>query len=59
MSQINFKRLFGILFTVFIIIIVLFFMSIAISEKLSIGAAVVLVLTPLAIRYVFHRLMCI
>jgi len=59
MSQINFKRLFGVLFTVFIIIIVLVFMLIAISEKLSIGTAVVLVVTPLAIRYVFYKLTCI
>ena len=59
MSQINFKRLFGVLFTTFIIIIVLFFMSIAISEKLSIGTAVILIVTPLVIRYVFYKLMCI
>jgi hypothetical protein len=59
MSQVNFKRLFGVLFTVFIIIIVLVFILIAISEKLSIGTAVVLFVTPLAIRYVFYKIMYI
>jgi hypothetical protein len=56
MSQINFKKLFGILFTAFIIIIVLIFLLVSISQKASIVITVILILIPLAIRYIFYKL---
>jgi len=56
MAQVNFKKLFGVLFTVFIVIIVLVFLLIIISQRLSIVTALVMVVTPLAIRYVVYRL---
>ena len=55
MSQINFKKLFGILFTAFIIIIVLIFLLVSISQKASITTALILIITPLAIRYLFYK----
>ena len=56
MSQINFKKLFGILFTAFIIIIVLIFLLVSISQKANIVITVILILIPLAIRYIFYKL---
>jgi hypothetical protein len=56
MSQINFKKLFGVLFTAFIIIIVLIFLLVSISQKASIVTTVILILIPLAIRYIFYKL---
>jgi hypothetical protein len=56
MSELNFKKLFGILFTAFIIIIVLVFLLVSISQKVSIATIVILVGIPLAIRYIFYKL---
>jgi hypothetical protein len=56
MSELNFKKLFGILFTAFIIIIVLVFLLVSISQKVSIATIVILVGIPLAIRYIFYEL---
>jgi hypothetical protein len=44
MTQINFRQLFGILFTMFMLILVLIFAIIAITEKLSIIAASILII---------------
>ncbi|MGC2575580.1 MAG: hypothetical protein WA364_29085 [Candidatus Nitrosopolaris sp.] len=46
MTQINFRQLFGIL--AFILILVFIFAIIAITEKLSIIAALILIIVPLA-----------
>jgi len=54
MTQINFRQLFGILFTLFILILVFIFAVIAIAEKLSIIAASILIIIPLAIRYAVY-----
>ena len=56
MSQVNFKRVFGILFTAFIIIIVLVFLLVSISQKASIVTTLILVIIPLSTRYVFYKL---
>ena len=56
MAQVNFKKLFGVLFTAFIIMIVLIFLIIIISQTINIVTALVLVVIPLAIRYIFYRL---
>jgi ACR3 family arsenite efflux pump ArsB len=56
MSELNFKKLFGILFTAFIIIIILAFLLVSISQKASIATIVILVGIPLAIRYIFYKL---
>jgi hypothetical protein len=56
MSQVNFKKLFGMLFTAFIIIIVLIFILISISQKANIATTVILIIVPLAIRYIFYKL---
>jgi hypothetical protein len=56
MSQVNFKKLFGMLFTAFIIIIVLLFLLVSISQKASIAITVILIIVPLAIRYIFYKL---
>jgi hypothetical protein len=56
MSQVNFKKLFGMLFTAFIIIIVLLFILISISQKANIATTVILIIVPLAIRYIFYKL---
>jgi hypothetical protein len=55
MSQLNFRKLFGMLFTSFIIIIVLIFMLVSISQKVSIATAIILVVVPLAIRYSIYK----
>lgn len=55
MSQVNFKKLFGMLFTSFIIIIVLIFLLVSISQKASIATAIILVVVPLTIRYTIYR----
>jgi hypothetical protein len=55
-SQVNFKKVFGILFTAFIIIIVLVFLLVALSQKASISTTLILVVVPLAIRYIFYKL---
>ena len=55
-SQVNFKRVFGILFTAFIIIIVLVFLLVSISQKASIVTTLILVIIPLSTRYVFYKL---
>ena len=49
------KRLFGILFTLFIIMIVILFLLVSISQKASISTTIVLVVIPLAIRYIIYR----
>jgi hypothetical protein len=56
MSQLNFKKLFGILFTVFIVIVVLLFLLVSISQKASIATTIILVVVPLAVRYIFYKL---
>ena len=56
MTQINFRRLFGILFTTFIFVIVFIFTIIAIAEKLTIASASILIIIPLAIRYAVYIL---
>ena len=56
MSQVNFKKLFGMLFTAFIIIIVLIFILVSISQKASISTTIILIIVPLAIRYIFYKL---
>ena len=54
MTQMNFRQLFGILFTTFILILVFIFAIIAITEKFSIIAASILIIIPLAIRYAVY-----
>jgi len=56
MSQANFRKLFGLLFTAFIIIVVLVFLLVSISQKASITTTIILVGIPLAIRYIFYKL---
>jgi hypothetical protein len=56
MSQINFKKLFGILFTVFIVIVVLLLLIVSLSQKASIATTIILVVVPLGIRYIFYKL---
>jgi len=56
MAQINFRRLFGILFTTFILIFAVIFAIVALTEKLSILTASILIIIPLIIRYVFYIL---
>lgn len=56
MGQIDFKRLFGILFTTFILFYVVIFTVVVITERLSIIAASILIIIPLAIRYVLYTL---
>jgi len=55
-AQINFRRLFGILFTTFILILVFIFVVLAIAQKLSLITALILIIVPLIIRYVFHTI---
>jgi hypothetical protein len=55
MSQGDFKKLFGVLFTAFIIIVMFVFLLVGISDKLSIVATVILIVTPLIIRYLFYK----
>ena len=55
MSQINFKKLFGILFSVFIVITVALFLLVSISQEASIAITIILVLIPLAVRYVVYK----
>jgi hypothetical protein len=56
MTQIDFRRLFGILFTTFIFILVFIFAIIAITGKLTIISASILIIIPLAIRYAVYTL---
>ncbi|MFL6411164.1 MAG: hypothetical protein ACJ71K_07965, partial [Nitrososphaeraceae archaeon] len=56
MSRLNFRKFFGILFTAFIIIIVLAFLLVSISEKASVATTLILVGIPLVIRYIFYKL---
>jgi hypothetical protein len=51
----NFKKLFGILFTAFIIIIVFLFLLVSISQKADILTTIILVVVPIAIRYVIYK----
>ena len=55
MSQINFKKLFGILFTAFTIMVVLLLLLVSISQKASIATTIILVIVPLAVRYIFYK----
>jgi hypothetical protein len=55
MSQMNFKKLFGILFTAFIIILVFLFLLVSISKKADILTTIILVVVPIAIRYVIYK----
>jgi hypothetical protein len=54
MAQINFGRLFGILFTAFILILVFIFVILAVAQKLSLSTALILIIIPLIIRYVSY-----
>jgi hypothetical protein len=56
MTLIDVRRLFGILFTTFILILVFIFLIIVIAEKLSIITASILIIMPLIIRYVFYTI---
>ena len=56
MSQIDFRRLFGMLFTMFIIIWTLFFLIVIIADKQSMTAAIILITLPLLIRYIVYKL---
>jgi hypothetical protein len=56
MTLIDFRRLFGILFTTFILILVFIFLIVVIAEKLSIITASILIIIPLIIRYVFYTI---
>ena len=56
MSQIDFKRLFGILFTIFIIIWTLFFLIVIIADKQSMVTAIILITLPLLIRYIVYKI---
>jgi hypothetical protein len=56
MSQVNFRKLFGLFFTAFIVIIVLLFLLVSISQKVSITTTIVLVAVPSAIRYIIYKL---
>ncbi len=56
MTLIDFRRLFGILFTTFILILVFIFLIVVIAEKLSIITASILIIIPLVIRYVFYAI---
>ena len=56
MTLIDFRRLFGILFTTFILISVFIFLIVVIAEKLSIITATILIIIPLIIRYVFYTI---
>jgi hypothetical protein len=51
MSQINFKKLFGISFTAFIIMVVLLLLLVSISQKASIATTIILVIVPLAVTF--------
>jgi hypothetical protein len=46
----------SVLFTAFIIIIVLIFLLVSISQKASIATTIILVGIPLVIRYIFYKL---
>jgi hypothetical protein len=56
MTLIDFGRLFGILFTTFILILVFIFLIVVIAGKLSIITASILIIIPLIIRYVFYTI---
>jgi apolipoprotein N-acyltransferase len=56
MTLIDFRRLFGILFTTFILISVFIFLIVVIAEKLSIITASILIIIPLIIRYVSYTI---
>ena len=56
MTLIDFRRLFGILFTTVILILVFIFLIVVIAEKLSIITASILIIIPLIIRYVFYTI---
>jgi|GEM_PF-900493 hypothetical protein len=56
MTLIDFRRLFGILFTMFILILVFIYLIVVIAEKLSIITASILIIIPLVIRYVFYTI---
>jgi hypothetical protein len=56
MSQVNFKKLFGLLFTAFIIMVVLLFLLVSMSQKANITTTIILVFVPLAITYIFYKL---
>jgi hypothetical protein len=56
MSQIDFKRLFGILFTVFIFMWVSFFILVVMAVKQSIVESTILIILPLIIRYLIYKL---
>jgi hypothetical protein len=56
MSQVNFKKLFGLLFTAFIIMVVLLFLLVSMSQKVNITTTIILIVVPLAITYIFYKL---
>jgi hypothetical protein len=56
MSQVNFKKLFGLLFTAFIIMVVLLFLLVSMSQKANITTTIILIVVPLAITYIFYKL---
>ena len=55
-TTIKFKRLFSIFFSVFIIFLVVIFIAIVADRKLSIGIASILIIIPIAIRYLVYIL---
>jgi len=56
MTLIDVRRLFGILFTTFILILVSIFLIIVMAEKLSIITGSILIIMPLIIRYIFYTI---
>ena len=56
MSQVNFKKLFGLLFTAFIIMVVLLFLLVSMSQKANITTTIILIVVPLSITYIFYKL---
>lgn len=56
MSQIDFRRLIGILFTTFIFLWIFFFILIVIAARQSMGTAAILIILPLIIRYLIYKL---
>ena len=55
-TTIKFKRLFSIFFSAFIVFLVVIFIAIVADRKLSIGIAIILIIIPIAIRYLVYIL---
>lgn len=52
----KFKQLFGIFFSVFTILLVAVFIVIIVARNLGIITAIVLIVIPVAIRYIVYKL---